>query len=122
MNLGEGYQEQHYSWINFARGEGYHTLAIDRLGVGNSSHPNPVLVRLPLDAAITSKIIQHLRTRSLPCLNWVPQSFERVILVGHSIASVIINYLIVHEPEIVDAVILTSYVHIFTKVNTSAQE
>lgn len=124
--VGGGYEETHYSWIDFARSQGYHTIAIDRLGVGNSSHPNPLDVRLPLDADITSKIVYQLRTKPLqiPYFQEVQEStsFDRVVLVGHSIASVILNYLIIHDPEVADAVILTGYVHIFTEANSSGQE
>lgn len=124
--VGAGYEEEQYSWIDVARSQGYHTVAIDRLGVGNSSHPDPLDVRLPLDADITSQIIHQLRTKPLPISSSQNlqnfDSFDRVILAGHSIASVIINYLIVHEPEVADAVVLTGYVHIFTKVSTSGQQ
>lgn len=123
--VGEGYEADQYSWVDVARAQGYHTIAIDRLGVGNSSHPNPVDVRLPLDANITSEIIRQLRAKPLPIPTFESHElkrFDKVILVSHSIASVIVNYLIVHEPGVADAVVLTGYVHIFTKVNTSGQQ
>jgi pimeloyl-ACP methyl ester carboxylesterase len=85
-------------------------VAIDRLGVGNSSHPNPDFVRLPVEANITSTIIQQLRRK-----------FSNVILVGHSVASLMINYLLVEDPDVADAVILTGYVHVFAVTNASAQ-
>lgn len=123
--VGGGYEEERYSWIDAARAQGYHTVAIDMLGVWNSSHPDPVDVRLPLDEDITSQIIHRLRTKPLPIStfeNHQPKLFSKVILVSHSIASIMVNYLIVHEPEVADAVILTGYVHIFTEVNTAGQQ
>jgi hypothetical protein len=56
--VGEGYEEEKYSWFNFARARGYHTMVIERLGVGGSSHPNPDFVQLLVEANITSTIIQ----------------------------------------------------------------
>ena len=38
------YQPQNYSWVDFAHANGYPTLALDRLGAGESSHPDPVAV------------------------------------------------------------------------------
>jgi pimeloyl-ACP methyl ester carboxylesterase len=109
--VGAGYEEERYSWVDFARSRGHHTLAIDRLGVGNSSHPDPNFVRLPLESDITSQIIQQLRKR-----------FDNVVLVGHSVASLMINYLLVQEPDVADAVMLTGYVHAFGVTNTSVQQ
>jgi pimeloyl-ACP methyl ester carboxylesterase len=86
-------------------------VAIDRLGVGNSSHPDPNFVRLPWEADITSQITQQLR-----------RGFDNVVLIGHSVASLMINYLLVQELDIADAVILTGCVHAFGVTNTSAQQ
>jgi pimeloyl-ACP methyl ester carboxylesterase len=107
---GEGYEQEKYSWIDFGRARGCHTVAIDRLGVGNSSHPNPDFFTLPVEVNITSTIIQQLRRK-----------FDNVVLVGHSVASLMINYLLVEDPDITDAVIHTGYVHAFEVANTSAQ-
>jgi pimeloyl-ACP methyl ester carboxylesterase len=104
------YEEEKYSWIDFARAREYHAIAIDRLGVGNSSHPNPDFFTLPVEVNITSTIIQQLRRK-----------FDNVVLFGHSVASLMINYLLVEDPDITDAVILTGYVHAFAVANTSAQ-
>jgi pimeloyl-ACP methyl ester carboxylesterase len=75
-------------------------VAIDRLGVGNSSHPDPSFVRRPLEADIIIQIIQQLR-----------RGFDNVVLIGHLVASLITNYYLVREPGIADAVILTGYAH-----------
>jgi hypothetical protein len=63
-----------------------------------------------VEANIASTLIQQLRRR-----------FVNVILVGHSVASLMINYLLVEEPDVADAVILTGHVHAFAVTNTSAQ-
>lgn len=38
------YQPEKYSWVDAAHENGYPTLALDRLGAGQSSHPDPVNV------------------------------------------------------------------------------
>lgn len=123
---GDGYQPRNYSWIDVSRAQGYHTIAIDRLGTGNSSHPDPVDVRLPLDADITSQIIQQLRTKPLPVPSSYDQknkvAFEKVIIVGHSIGSYILNYLIINEPEVADGVVLTGYARLFSQQAISTQQ
>ena len=41
---GQGYQGDSYSWIAFASKLGYPTLSLDRLGNGDSDHPDPLSV------------------------------------------------------------------------------
>lgn len=49
---GFGFNDPEYSWVDYASQEGYPTLAIDRLGNGNSSHPNGITeVQCPAQAA-----------------------------------------------------------------------
>lgn len=38
------YQPERYSWTQYMNDRGYATLAMDRLGTGRSSHPEPILV------------------------------------------------------------------------------
>ena len=92
--VGSGFREDYYSWVDFARSQGYHTIAIDNLGVGNSSRPDPTVVRLPVEADITSQIVHQLRSHPLPLslppsMSWFqyPESFDRVVLISHSVAS-----------------------------------
>lgn len=41
---GQGYHGDSYSWIAFASKLGYPTLSLDRLGNGDSDHPDPLSV------------------------------------------------------------------------------
>ncbi|CAM6084559.1 unnamed protein product [Calypogeia fissa] len=105
------YQPWNYSYVDFARGEGYHTIAIDRLGAGNSSHPDPTLVRAGLEAEQTNTIIEQIRRNNLhpflpPC--------EKLILVGHSYGSFIANIMLDKYPRAVEGAILTGFVHVFS--------
>ena len=41
---GQGFQGNNYSWVNYASKLGYPTLSLDRLGSGDSDHPDPLSV------------------------------------------------------------------------------
>lgn len=81
-------------------------LAIDNLGAGDSQKANPITeVQQPLQTAILHEIVQMLRTGRL---SFAP-SVEKVIFVGHSLASVIGNAIATRYPTDFDALILTGY-------------
>lgn len=99
-----GVQPERYSFVDFANARGLATLNIDRLGNGTSSHPAPELVTTTAHADIAHQFVQGLRSGQFG------QSFDRVVLVGHSLGSVIAvaeagTY---HD---VDAVVLTALSH-----------
>lgn len=119
---GPEYQPFNYSWADFARQQGYHTLAIDRLGCGNSSQPDPTLVRTTPEVEIVSQIIEILHAKgsrdtktSIP-LNFLP-AFSTIILNGFSFGSLVIDVLLNNPPSpsaiaLINATILTGYSHI----------
>lgn len=86
---------------------GYATLAIDRLGIGNSSHGDPfnvVQARNEVEAlnAVTTK----LRLGQIPEINY---RFEKVIHVGHSFGSVQSYWLSSLYPDNTDGIVLTGW-------------
>lgn len=83
-------------------------LAIDNLGSGNSSKPDPVLtVQQPLETEILHEIIAMARAGKLP--SGIPRA-NRVVFVGHSIGSVTGNGVATKYPHTAfDAAILTGY-------------
>ncbi|KAF2422189.1 alpha/beta-hydrolase [Tothia fuscella] len=84
------------SWVRYAAEQGYHTLALDNLGSGLSSHPNPAtVVQDPLDTELIHKIIQKFRR------------FPTVIYVGHSWGSGLGVHLAASHPDDFDGMILT---------------
>lgn len=94
-----------YSWAHAATEKGYATLAIDRLGVGNSTHPDPALeVQQHLSAEIILEIAEQLRKGEV-----VNKKFSKVVLVGHSMGSLIANVATQRRPKAFDAVILTGW-------------
>ncbi|CZR62399.1 uncharacterized protein PAC_12296 [Phialocephala subalpina] len=102
---GFGLNDPEYSWVEYASQQGYPTFAFDRLGNGNSSHPNSVAaVQCPAQAAITHEIIRIARADQSP----FPRSFQDIIVVGASMGSLNANYLNVNYPQDVNATILTA--------------
>lgn len=98
-------QSGRYSYVKKMNKAGYATFNMDRIGIGQSDHPDPGLVTLHANAYITHQIIQALRSGEI---NGV--SFSKVILVGHSLGS----FIAVEEASQyadVDGVILTGFIH-----------
>lgn len=58
-----GFDGNMYSTVDYASKQGYPTLAIDRIGVGNSTHPaDPVFgQQLPLEEAISHQLVLKLK-------------------------------------------------------------
>lgn len=90
-----------YSWVDYAAKAGYHTLSIDRLGSGQSSHPDAVShVQAPLQvAAIHDLITKRLRKKKA--------GFASVVFVGHSYGSVLGTQLAAKHPADADGYVLT---------------
>lgn len=94
-----------YSWTKAMNRNGYATLAVDKLGNGESSHPDPVYdVQLPLQLETIHNLITQIKagTAGIP----VP---IKVIFVSHSSGSLIGATLAQEHPDDVDAVVLTGY-------------
>jgi pimeloyl-ACP methyl ester carboxylesterase len=119
VNSNLQYQPHNYSYVDFARNEGYHTVAIDRLGCGNSSHPNPILVRAGMQAELTASIIHQLRQQKSSAI--IPRA-RKIIIIGHSYGSFVINLLLNKHPEAVNATVMTSFVHVFSNAVSSVGE
>jgi hypothetical protein len=74
--------DNRYSYSKFMNGAGYATLAIDPLGVNNSSHPPSALLTEGAQAQALHDVVQAARDGRLG------QSFDDVAVVGHSIGSI----------------------------------
>lgn len=97
-----------YSWVDYFSKEGYPMLAIDRLGAGQSDHPNPYTeVQANLQTSIHHEIIQKLRTGSISQVGTT--KFENIVFIGGSYGSILGNQHAVQYPKDVDAYILTGY-------------
>lgn len=95
-----------YDWVEYATTQGYSVLALDNLGAGDSQKADPITeVQQPLQTAILHKITQMLRAGQL---SFAPKP-NKVIFVGHSLASVTGNGIATHYPNDFNAMILTGW-------------
>lgn len=95
-----------YSAVSYFTGEGYSTFNIDRIGIGNSSHPASSSVTLQSNAYIVHELVGRLKAGTIGGV-----TFSRVILVGHSFGS----YVSISEETSyhdVDGIVLTGYTHL----------
>jgi len=92
---------------------GYATLAVDRLGTGNSSKPPSVLLTASTQAGALHQVIQTLRAGTLG------PRFDKVILGGHSLGSAIsmIEAGTFHD---VDGVLITGITHRIKLLNVGS--
>lgn len=93
----------------WASHEGYPTLAIDRLGNGNSSHPNGVtVVQCPAQAESIHQLILIAKSTMAGSVG-LPRSFSKIIFVGSSLGSIVGNNLHNLYPEDLVASILGGF-------------
>jgi len=81
---------RNYSYAGFSCDRGLSSLAIDWVGVGLSSRPmNASDVQFPTTSGAVSQLARHLKTVSiLPGV----QPFKKIIGIGHSAGSVLLNF------------------------------
>ena len=97
--------QQRYSYVRAALAAGYSTLAVDRLGVGQTSRPASELVDSASNTFVLHQWVGALRAGTLP-----GNAFARVVSVGHSLGSA----LAVEEAGTyhdVDALVLSGFLH-----------
>jgi pimeloyl-ACP methyl ester carboxylesterase len=96
-------EPERYSYTRWAAGAGIATLAVDRIGNGSSSRPPGRENTVAAQSAVVADLVRAVRHG----LDDVPP-FTRVVLVGHSLGSVIAGHAAaVHGCA--DAVVLTGY-------------
>lgn len=94
-----------YSYVDAAAAAGYTTLSYDRLGVGQSDHPDPIqVVQSHVDLEILHALVQHLRSGKLGS-----QRFKHVVGVGHSYGSIITIGVAAKYPKDFDAIVTTGF-------------
>jgi pimeloyl-ACP methyl ester carboxylesterase len=96
------YEPATYSFVDAMVSQGYAVLNIDRLGIGSSSHPSSIELTTPLDALSIHQVIQAAKAGDLG-----GASFDRYVLVGHSLGSGIAETEAATYHD-VDALIITS--------------
>lgn len=93
------------SFVDNAAAAGHATFSYDRLGVGNSSHPDPIqVVQGPLEVEIAIELVRMLRQGVL-----MNKQFDQVIGVGHSYGSALTTSVASQDPSTFDAIVLTGF-------------
>jgi pimeloyl-ACP methyl ester carboxylesterase len=94
---------ERYSYVSWAAERGIATLNIDRIGCGFSSRPPGAEVTIPAQAHVLAGVVATVRSGG----SGMP-SFARVVLVGHSLGSVVCGVTAAHHRDL-DALVLTGY-------------
>lgn len=101
------YNNYNYSYIDTAIANGYHTVSIDRFGIGNSSHAEPLnTVQAPAEVSALYEITKMLRAGTFP---EVSTAFQKTVHIGHSFGSAQTYVLSAMYPEVVDGIVLTGF-------------
>ena len=101
------YDNYSYSYVNTATNSGYSTLAIDRYGIGNSTHGDPFNeIQAHAEVEALNEVTKKLRTGSISEINC---SYKKVVHVGHSFGSIQSLWLSALYPNNTDGIILTGY-------------
>ena len=97
-----------YSWIHAMNRAGYSTLAVDKLGNGGSTHPDPIYdVQLPLQMETVHSLITLIKSGRAAGIPVPPKG--GLVFVGHSSGSLLGADLAQTHPSDVDALVLTGY-------------
>lgn len=103
-----------YSYVRQANLAGYATLAVDRLGTGDSLHPSSEAMTLKNDVTTVHEVVTAVRAGAFGI-------FERVVGVGHSLGSVVVNQVAGEHPDDFDALVLTGFSHSINLANATAR-
>lgn len=97
-----------YSLINQATSEGYSILTYDRLGTGNTSHPESGFneTQIGTEVSLLANILTQLRNGTA---FEGQQNFTNILGVGHSYGSAQMQALTATAPDLLDGVALTGY-------------
>jgi pimeloyl-ACP methyl ester carboxylesterase len=83
------FRPEKYSYLRRATAAGYGVLSLDRIGIGKSDHPPAEAVTIESNAYVVHQIVQALRGGNLVVPSFGRLQIDRVVLVGHSLGSVI---------------------------------
>jgi pimeloyl-ACP methyl ester carboxylesterase len=102
------YKPEVYSYERAALARGYSVLSFDRLGAGKSEKPDPFnIVQIPLDIQLAVSISRAVRHGKLAPARLRLPRFHKVVYVGHSLGSAVLNAVLVEAPTLLDAAVLT---------------
>ncbi|RSL62923.1 hypothetical protein CEP54_005453 [Fusarium duplospermum] len=95
---------QGYSYVDSVSSQGMATLNYDRLGIGQSEHPGPLLeVQGDAAIAVLHRLVGLVRAGSFGT------RYTKVVGIGHSLGSKVTESIVSHHPGDFEATALTSY-------------
>lgn len=98
------YHGTNYSYVDYVTERGYDTLAIDRLGNGQSDRPDPVLnVQLPSQIETTKSVLDKVKQGRLG------KKYQNIIYVGQSYGSMLGHGIATKYPNVINAYILNGW-------------
>jgi pimeloyl-ACP methyl ester carboxylesterase len=101
------YQPDTYSYLRAATSAGFTVFNVDRIGIGPSTHPLSTEVSIPSNAFTIHQAISQLRAGTVDGIG-----YDRVVIVGHSLGSLIAWYEAGTYHD-VDAVVASGILHSF---------
>ncbi len=99
---------QIYSTVGALNQAGYATLAIDRIGIGRSSHPASSALTIDANAFVLHQLIQQVRAGAM---GFPPGTATHIVVVGHSLGSMTATKEAAQYHD-VDGVVLTGVLHL----------
>ncbi|KAH7102864.1 Alpha/Beta hydrolase protein [Auriculariales sp. MPI-PUGE-AT-0066] len=107
------YKPHVYSYERAALARGYSTLSYDTLGNGKSAKPDPFdVVQHPFLTQQVISLVHAVRDGTLAPPHIVLPAFDKVVYVGHSIGSILLNSALAASPNLpVDAAVFTGFTH-----------
>jgi pimeloyl-ACP methyl ester carboxylesterase len=81
------FRPRRYSYVRHANAAGFATLAVDRLGTGDSDRPPPELVTVHASASTVHQMVSAIRSGDHHDDDGRGLSFDKIVLVGNSFGS-----------------------------------
>ncbi|RDA92066.1 hypothetical protein CP533_0983 [Ophiocordyceps camponoti-saundersi (nom. inval.)] len=105
------HENRRYSYVDRALARGYSTLTWDRLGIGASSHGDPINeIQLFLEMDALLALTTWVRSGGLPGHH---HRHSRMVHVGHSYGSALTTVLTNQHPSMTDCIILTGFSQVY---------
>ncbi|KAH6688583.1 Alpha/Beta hydrolase protein [Plectosphaerella plurivora] len=103
------FNNYNYSYVKTAVDDfGFSTITYDRLGLGQSSHGDPISeIQASLELDALRALTEKLRGGKIPKL--AKKAFDKFVHVGHSFGSILSYSLTVENPALSDGLILTGF-------------
>ncbi|PMD26058.1 alpha/beta-hydrolase [Hyaloscypha hepaticicola] len=102
------YEPSCYSFVDFAVSKGYSVFYYDRVGAGESSLLSGYVAQIPINVGVLEQLTNYIRSGSLS-LAGNKYKPNKIVLLGHSVGSIISNALLVTNPTIADGAVLTGW-------------